>query len=239
MSEPPQPGLPQPELPQPELPGLERRYRRLLACYPRAFRRENEEEILAVLLACAEEGQQRPGVASSADLIRGAIRMRLRMAGQPPRTVRAAIRLMYAGAVAEVAALITIIVTAGGVRAAVAHSYPGVAALQHAVNVNLTIDYISVPASVVVWLLLARALVRGWSRARIAVALDAGLMSVSLLVAFGQGSAIYAPADLVAGAAVWLIALTATVLLFTGAASRYFHPEPRPVTPWRGTFGTM
>ena len=27
---------------------LERRYRRLLACYPRAFRRKNEDEILAV-----------------------------------------------------------------------------------------------------------------------------------------------------------------------------------------------
>ena len=32
---------------------LERGYRRLLAFYPRAFRRENEEEILAVLLATA------------------------------------------------------------------------------------------------------------------------------------------------------------------------------------------
>ena len=39
---------------------LERRYRRLLACYPRAFRPENSEEILAVLLACAQDGQ-RPG----------------------------------------------------------------------------------------------------------------------------------------------------------------------------------
>ena len=57
---------------------LERRYRRLLAWYPRAFRRENEEEILAVLLACAQEGQRRPGLAASADLIKGAIRMRLR-----------------------------------------------------------------------------------------------------------------------------------------------------------------
>jgi len=36
---------------------LERRYRRLLAWYPRAFRRENEDEILAVLLACAQDGQ--------------------------------------------------------------------------------------------------------------------------------------------------------------------------------------
>ena len=60
--------------------GLERRYRRLLACYPRAFRRENSEEILAVLLACAQDGQRRPGFAASADLIRGAVRMRLRLA---------------------------------------------------------------------------------------------------------------------------------------------------------------
>ena len=40
--------------------GLERRYLRLLACYPRAFRREHEQEILAVLMAGADEGQQRP-----------------------------------------------------------------------------------------------------------------------------------------------------------------------------------
>ena len=39
---------------------LERRYRQLLACYPRAFRREHEQEILAVLMAGADEGQQRP-----------------------------------------------------------------------------------------------------------------------------------------------------------------------------------
>src|SRR5215467_12222273 len=36
-----------------EQAGLERGYRRVLACYPRAFRRANEEEILAVLLATA------------------------------------------------------------------------------------------------------------------------------------------------------------------------------------------
>jgi hypothetical protein len=41
---------------------LERGYRRLLACYPRAFRRENEEEILAVLMACAQDGQTRPSL---------------------------------------------------------------------------------------------------------------------------------------------------------------------------------
>ena len=39
---------------------LERAYRRLLAWYPRKFRRENGQEILAVLMAGARDGQRRP-----------------------------------------------------------------------------------------------------------------------------------------------------------------------------------
>jgi hypothetical protein len=61
--------------------GLERRYRRLLACYPRAFRREHTEEMLAVLMAGAAPGRRRPGLAESADLIRSAAGMRLKPAG--------------------------------------------------------------------------------------------------------------------------------------------------------------
>jgi hypothetical protein len=56
---------------------LERRYRRLLACYPRAFRREHEQEILAVLMAGADERQQRPRLGEAADLIKHALWMRL------------------------------------------------------------------------------------------------------------------------------------------------------------------
>jgi hypothetical protein len=89
-----------------------------------------------VLLACAQDGQQRPGLAASADLIKGAIRMRLRMAGRPPRTVRAAIRLMCAAAAAELAVLISTIVTADSVRSAVGRRYPGLPAAQHAVHVT-------------------------------------------------------------------------------------------------------
>ena len=43
----------EPELSASESASLERGYRRRLAWYPRWFRRENEDEILAVLLACA------------------------------------------------------------------------------------------------------------------------------------------------------------------------------------------
>jgi hypothetical protein len=57
---------------------LERRYRRLLLCYPAAFRCEHEQELLSVLMAGAEEGQRWPRLAEAADLLRSAIYMRLR-----------------------------------------------------------------------------------------------------------------------------------------------------------------
>jgi hypothetical protein len=62
-------------------PALERRYRRLLAWYPAAFRREQEEEMLAVLLAGARRGQRRPALPESIDLIRSAIGIRARLLG--------------------------------------------------------------------------------------------------------------------------------------------------------------
>jgi hypothetical protein len=55
----------------------------LLAFYPKAFRREHEQEIPSVLMAAATEGQQRPRLAESADLLRNAIFMRLRQTKLP------------------------------------------------------------------------------------------------------------------------------------------------------------
>jgi hypothetical protein len=55
---------------------LERRYRRLLAWYPRVFRDEHEAEILAVLMAGADEGQQRPARGEAANLLKHALVMR-------------------------------------------------------------------------------------------------------------------------------------------------------------------
>lgn len=67
-----------------EAAGLERGYRRLLAFYPRSFRREQEEEMLGVLMATARPGQRRPGPAEAADVIISGLRMRLRRAGWGP-----------------------------------------------------------------------------------------------------------------------------------------------------------
>jgi uncharacterized membrane protein len=78
--------LPAPVLPDDGMPRaavrLERSYRRLLFLYPSRYRRVHEEEMLAVLMTAAPDGQQRPGLAEAADLIWGALRVRL----QPQRS---------------------------------------------------------------------------------------------------------------------------------------------------------
>jgi hypothetical protein len=73
---------------------LERRYRRLLGFYPKAFRSEHEQEILAVLMAGATDGQQRPRLAESANLLRHAIFMRARQIQFPSPWERRHARFM-------------------------------------------------------------------------------------------------------------------------------------------------
>jgi hypothetical protein len=57
---------------------LERGYRRLLRCYPEGHRDRHGDEMLGVLLSAARAGQRRPGLAESANLVAGAVRIRLR-----------------------------------------------------------------------------------------------------------------------------------------------------------------
>ena len=83
---------------------------------------------------------------------------------------------------APLAVLVTVIVTAGSVRSAVARRYPGLPAAQHAVNVNLVTDYIGASIGIAVWLVLIWALVRGRDRARIALMANFGAMSLSMLI---------------------------------------------------------
>lgn len=61
---------------------LEDRYRRLLACYPADHRAEHEAEMLDVLMAGARPGQARPSLADTADLLHGAVRIRVRRAAR-------------------------------------------------------------------------------------------------------------------------------------------------------------
>jgi hypothetical protein len=203
---------------------LERGYRRVLACYPRAFRRANEEEIVAVLLATAAEGQRRVGLAECADLVTGAVRMHFGMS-RSPRPVLNAVRLMCAGAVLELGVLVIVVVTLGAVRSAIVAEFT--AAQWHTVVVTQIVPVAaSAPVVAGVWLWLAWANGRGHDWARFAFMALFGLLTVGLLVKLGEGAAMYAPADLIAVTVVWLVGLAAMVLIFSTTASVYYQQQP-------------
>lgn len=68
----------------------EARYRRLLALYPRGFRREYEEEMITVLLA-----EARPGPGQILDLLRSALALRLRALAAPGGAWRESARVVW------------------------------------------------------------------------------------------------------------------------------------------------
>lgn len=207
---------------------LEQGYRRVLMCYPKAFRQESGQEIIGVLLATAGEGQRRVGLAESAALIRGGLRMRMRMTARPPRAVRGAVRLMCLGALVEAAAVITIAVTAGRVQAASARE-PGITTSQwHQVAGLLTIKEVYGGVAVALWLFLAWAIGHRRDVARFAFSAFFALITLTMIIALAQHAATYAPADLIAGAAVWLIALVTMVLIFTRRSNAYYRQAARP-----------
>ena len=78
-----------------------------------------------------------------------------------------------------------------------------------------------------VWLWMAWANGRGHGWARVLFVGFFGLTSVSLLSAFGQHAATYAPADLIAGCAVWLVGLVTMLLIFNPQSDRHYS-QRRP-----------
>jgi hypothetical protein len=207
---------------------LERRYRRLLLAYPRAFRREHGDEILTVLLDTAGTTQRWPALADVVDLIRAALWARLRP--RIPRsavTVRAAVKLLYAGAVAELIAVLTIIATTGDIRAAILQRHPHYTTSQWHAEVAHQIVPLEISGSmaILVWLLIARASGAGRRWARWAMAVFFLMTSQSLARGLTHGSAIYAPADLTAGGVLWIIELAALRLLFASQSRPHFRKQ--------------
>ena len=205
---------------------LERGYRRLLAFYPRAFRQENEEEILAVLLATADRDQRRPGLAISADLVRSGLLMRLRpTVPHSARTVRAAVTLIYLAALAELAAVITIVATSSAVLAYVHRAAPSDS---HLAALSLTKDEIVGPLVVVLLLWLAWAAGRRHDWARVVFVIFWGVTTLSIIVALSEGAAVAAPADFAGGVLVWLLQLAAVLLIFARQSAPYYGHRSEP-----------
>jgi hypothetical protein len=196
---------------------LERGYRRWLRWYPRTFRREHEAEVLGVLLAGAREGQRRPDPVECLDLLRGALSMRLRP--RVPRTewtMVTAVRLIYLGAVLELAAAVTVLATSGNVSSSMAHRNPGYTQAQwHAVVAGkLAPTALAACIAVAFWLWMAWANGRRRRWAKILFALFFGVNAFGLGSGLAGGSAVYARADLAVGTLLCLVHLAAVALLF-------------------------
>jgi hypothetical protein len=218
---------------------LERRYRRLLALYPRPFRCEHEEEMLGVLLAGAG-GRRYPGVAEVVDLLGSAAWARFRPGVlRSVGTVFAAVRLMYVGALVQLVGLLTLLLTLGSIKAAIVRQDPAFTAAQwHAVvNAHIVPDTIGEPIAAVVWVWLAWANGRGrrWGPSVFAAFL--AFTTLSILVSLGQGAAGFAPAATGVAGVLWLVGAATLVLLFHRRSGSYFGRSParKPASPWRDT----
>jgi hypothetical protein len=216
---------------------LERGYRRLLAWYPRAFRREYGPEIVAVLMACARDGQHRPGLAESADLVRSGLRMRLRPGmPRPARTVRAAVRLMYAGAALSTVFLIngvyTIVVLASIDDNKIHHmrlpEVTGAIQVPPVSSVSIATGIAEGLVPIAAWLWMARMAGQRRNWTRIAAAALLGLATLEATLLFVAPSLIL-QAHILGGPLLalltWPVGVAAVWLLWRPASTAFFRPQ--------------
>ena len=199
---------------------LERAYRRLLAWYPRKFRHENEQEILAVLIAGAPPGQRRPGLAESADLIRSGLWLRLwPSVPRSARTVRAAVKLMYAGAAVSTVNLVILLALIG------LHTKVGL--LLNTPFIPVSIAWSLAPLAL--WLWMARETGRGRNWARIVSTVLFGAATLDLTGPFGSPGIRLSLVPVVQGSTIipalyWLVGAAVVWLLWRPASRAFFRP---------------
>jgi hypothetical protein len=208
-------------------PSLERGYRRILACYPRAFRHESEEEILAVLLATAQPGQQRVGPAEAADLIRGALRMH--RGPRLPRPLLTAVRMTYAGAAVELGVLVTLLVTLTALTSAGLRGYPdfSVAQWHGALLARPAVSAAGAAVLLGLWLWMACANARGHHAARIAFRVVHLVITAGVVAEALPGIGTYGVAAGIASGVMIQLQMASLWLIF------YPRQAPLPYRPHR------
>ncbi|MET7672716.1 hypothetical protein [Micromonospora luteifusca] len=149
---------------------LEQAYRWLLACYPRAYRRQYEDEMIGVLLDDATPGQRRPAARDVLALLGGAFRAHVRQVG-------ARLSVDAWREAAQVLGLIAALVLfVRAARLPVLH----LALLADGYPDGLGQEVVSWPVWLVsvVWLIVAMLAAFGWSRTAAAIAVCAAAFEV-------------------------------------------------------------
>lgn len=196
---------------------LERAYRRWVRLYPKSFRREHEEELVAVLLAGTVDGKSRPELVECLDLLSSALRMHLRpRVARSNRLVLNAVKLMYLGAMLELGAAVIIVATVADVKSSAFRSIPGYTENEWhaAVAVQIAPNAIGAVLSVAFWLWMARSIPCGHRWTRFAFAIFFALNVYGLLNGLVTGAAMYAQPDLAIAMVLCLVEAAAVAVLF-------------------------
>lgn len=140
----------------------------------------------------------------------------------PPKTVRAAVSVMYAGAAASLLAMAVDLATIGATKTALAKHFPDLTSQQlNAQQAPLMVGWIAGGLiGAALWILIARNARAGRDWARITGTI---LFTVATIDAFGTVLVPEAVLARVFFLLVWLIGLTALVLLWQGPSRAYFR----------------
>ena len=187
--------------------------------------------MLTVLMAGTANHQRPPSAAERIDLLCGALAARLRP--RVPRTNRAVfavVRLMYIGALLELATAITLLGTLGEVRSAIVAGDPSLTAAGWNAVVTGQIDPLAVSAGVamlfLLWLAWAHGRGKRWPG--IAFAMFFAATTYSLLQGLSRGSFVYAQADLAIATVLWLVQLAGVALVAHQALRKIAVARWRP-----------
>lgn len=143
----------------------------------------------------------------------------------PPRSVRNAVKLMYAGAALEVLAVIIAVVTVGSLKSAILARHPAyTAARLHTAEVARTVPLvIGGLIAIGLWLWMAWANGQGRSWARVVSAVLFGINTVDLLASFLLVHAVATP---IIGVVIWLVGLGAIMLMFSKESGPFYQQQP-------------
>jgi len=143
---------------------------------------------------------------------------------EQPRSVRNAVRLMYAGAALEVIAVIVTLLTQGSLKSSILKSHPDYTAAQlHTAEVARTAALIiGALIAIGLWIWMAQANGRGLSWARTLSAVFFGISTLSLLVSL---IAARSAGSLIIGVIVWLVGLAVIILLFSKESRPFFSKQ--------------
>jgi hypothetical protein len=143
---------------------------------------------------------------------------------QAPRSVRNAVKLMYAGAALEVVAVIVAVLTAGSLKSAILARHPAyTAARLHSAEVARTVPLvIGGLIAIGLWLWMAWANGKGRSWARVVSAVFFGINTLDLLISLVVVHAVATP---IIGGVIWLAGLGAIVLIFSKESGPFYNRQ--------------